>query len=56
MVCTMCHGLGTVTMTGRTPDEWTYLVNEMIGLGAPVDDKQAQAIVDYLSRDFPPRP
>ena len=56
MVCTMCHGLGTVTMMGRTPDEWAYVVNEMIGLGAPVDDTQAQAVVDYLSRDFPPRP
>jgi quinoprotein glucose dehydrogenase len=56
MVCTMCHGLGTVTATGRAPDAWAYVVNEMIGLGAPIDDDQAQAIVDYLSRDFPPAP
>jgi quinoprotein glucose dehydrogenase len=56
MVCTMCHGLGTVTAAGRAPDGWAYVVNEMIGLGAPIDDDQAQAIVDYLSRDFPPAP
>ena len=56
MVCTMCHGLGTVTQTGRAPDAWAYVVNEMIGLGAPIDDDQAQAIVDYLSRDFPAAP
>ena len=56
MVCTMCHGLGTVTQTGRAPDAWAYVVTEMIGLGAPIDDDQAQAIVDYLSRDFPAAP
>jgi quinoprotein glucose dehydrogenase len=56
MVCTMCHGLGTVTQNGRTADAWAYVVNEMIGLGAPIDDDQAQAVVDYLSRDFPARP
>ena len=56
MVCTMCHGLGTVTQTGRAPDAWAYVVNEMIGLGAPIDDDQAEAIVDYLSRDFPSNP
>lgn len=53
MLCTTCHGLGTVTATGRTRDAWTYVVNEMIGLGAPVSDDQAKAIVDYLSRDYP---
>jgi quinoprotein glucose dehydrogenase len=51
--CTMCHGLGTVTAMGRNPDAWAYVVNEMIGLGAPVTDDEAKAIVDYLSRDFP---
>ena len=53
MLCTTCHGIGTVTATGRSRDAWTYVVNEMIGLGAPVSDDQATAIVDYLSRDYP---
>jgi len=52
--CTTCHGLGTVTAAeGRSSEAWTFVVNEMIGLGAPVTDEQAEAIVDYLSRDFP---
>jgi quinoprotein glucose dehydrogenase len=51
--CTMCHGIATATAQGRASDAWKLVVNEMIGLGAEVTDDQAQAIVDYLSRDFP---
>jgi quinoprotein glucose dehydrogenase len=53
--CTTCHGLGTVTAEGRTPEAWAFVVNEMIGLGTPITDDQAKAIVDYLSRDVPPK-
>jgi quinoprotein glucose dehydrogenase len=53
MACTMCHGIGTVTETGRDRDGWAYVINEMMGLGAEISDDQAEAIVDYLSRDFP---
>jgi hypothetical protein len=51
--CTNCHGLGTVTASGRSPEAWALVVNEMIGLGALINDDQAKAIVDFLSRDFP---
>lgn len=54
-LCTTCHGLGTVTAVGRNADAWAFVVNEMIGLGAPVTDEQAKAIVEYLTRDFPPK-
>jgi glucose dehydrogenase len=55
MACTMCHGIGTITETGRDRDGWVYVVNEMLGYGAEISDDQAEAIVDYLSRDFPPQ-
>jgi hypothetical protein len=44
-----------VTAEGRTPEAWAFVVNEMIGLGTPITDDQAKAIVDYLSRDVPPK-
>ena len=53
--CTTCHGLGTVTAEGRSAEAWAFVVNEMRGLGAEVNDEEAQAIVDYLGRDFPPK-
>jgi glucose dehydrogenase len=52
-VCTACHGLETITASGRSREAWAVVVNEMIGLGAAATDDQAQAIIDYLSRDFP---
>ena len=53
--CTTCHGMDTIRAAGRTPEAWAMVVNEMIGLGAPITDDQAKAIVDFLSRDFPPK-
>jgi len=52
-VCTTCHGLGTGTVTGRSPAAWKLVVHEMIGLGARATDAEAKAIVEYLSRSFP---
>jgi hypothetical protein len=51
--CTNCHGLQTITADGRSREAWALVVNEMIGLGATVTDDESQAIVEYLSRDFP---
>jgi glucose dehydrogenase len=51
--CTTCHGMDTITANGRSREAWAFVVNEMIGLGTPINDDQASAIVDYLTRDFP---
>jgi len=53
--CTSCHGLSTVTAAGRNEDSWKYTVNEMIGLGAPLNDEEASAVVAYLTQAAPPK-
>jgi glucose dehydrogenase len=52
-LCGSCHGVSTATSPGRDADSWRFVVDEMIGLGAPVADEQIDALVDYLARDFP---
>jgi quinoprotein glucose dehydrogenase len=54
--CSNCHGLETVyNAPGRTRDAWAYTVEDMIGRGAPVDENEAKAIVEYLTRELPPQ-
>ena len=52
-LCTTCHGLTTAVWPGRDAASWRYVVDEMIGLGAEVNEDQANAIVDFLARDHP---
>ena len=54
-VCTACHGLEAETATGRTPEGWKAIVDQMIGLGADASAADAKIIVEYLSRSFPPK-
>ncbi len=52
--CIMCHSLDYITMQ---PDfsraQWTATVNKMIKtFGAPVNDKDAKIIINYLATQY----
>jgi mono/diheme cytochrome c family protein len=54
-VCgTTCHGPDIVAGTGRTRNQWTGVVNSMVGRGAKASDTDLHQIVDYLSSHFGP--
>ena len=52
-VCTACHGLGADLTTGRTPDQWKQVVEQMISMGAQATADDARVVTDYLSRTYP---
>ncbi len=51
--CTQCHDLARVEGESESPDEWTSIVDSMIARGAQLDDQERQAVIDYLSEQFP---
>jgi competence ComEA-like helix-hairpin-helix protein len=51
--CSDCHGLPTVTETRRTRTSWEDVVDEMVGLGAKLEDEPTRKqVVAYLARWF----
>lgn len=46
--CTTCHGADLVTAQRRSPDEWTEVVNRMVGNGAELTEEQNKAVLAYL--------
>jgi competence ComEA-like helix-hairpin-helix protein len=51
--CSGCHGLPTVTETRRTRTSWEDVVDEMVGLGAKLEDEATKKqAVSYLARWF----
>ncbi|WP_198302097.1 hypothetical protein [Croceicoccus marinus] len=47
--CAGCHSFALATSRGRTPGEWNDIVQQMIGLGAPLGPEQAQTATEYLA-------
>lgn len=50
--CTACHVTAQVTGQKRSKEEWTNIVDKMIGFGAKVPDDKFDVIVAYLSRFY----
>jgi mono/diheme cytochrome c family protein len=53
--CTACHSVDYITTQprGKGKDFWNAVVNKMIHVyGAPVDEPDVPAIVDYLSKNY----
>lgn len=53
--CAACHSLDYIQMNSPFPDRklWEAEVTKMIKVfGAPVDEADAKAIIDYLSRNY----
>jgi quinoprotein glucose dehydrogenase len=52
--CSNCHALGLAIGKRHTPEEWTSVIQMMIGRGAQIDAAQEAQIHDYLSAHFAP--
>ncbi len=53
--CAMCHSLDYITMNAAILDQagWEKTVDKMINvMGAPVNDDERKAIVDYLGWNY----
>jgi cytochrome c5 len=50
--CSQCHDLIQVTAASKTPEQWQYLVTQMINQGAPIEDYETETVVRYLAEHF----
>ena len=50
-----CHGSELVTGKGNTRDGWGATVNSMISRGAKATETETADIVEYLTKNFPPK-
>jgi virginiamycin B lyase len=53
--CGACHAPTDVIRGGRTADEWSEVVHDMMERGATVTDAEAPIVIQYLARNFPPK-
>src|SRR5579862_6770615 len=53
-VCSACHGLDLATSQKKSAEEWKATVDKMAGYGAEASDKDFEAIVAYLAKNFGP--
>jgi competence protein ComEA len=51
-LCTECHDTGLVTSTRRTRTDWEDQIGKMIEKGAKGTDKEFEAVIGYLLRNF----
>src|SRR5260370_42476993 len=49
-----CHGPDIMMGKGRTRDQWTAVVNTMVGRGAKASAAELTQISEYLSTHFAP--
>lgn len=49
-----CHGPDVVAGSGRSRDQWTAVVNQMVARGAKGTDAELAQIITYLSTSFGP--
>lgn len=52
--CTECHDAQVLLQQRLSRGTWTKEVDKMVRWGAVVDAKDRDAIIDYLSTNFPP--
>ena len=50
--CSSCHDASLATSAKQTPAQWANTVSTMVSRGAPLDDKQAAEVSDYLARHY----
>jgi hypothetical protein len=55
-LCVSCHPAVAFTKYRLSAEGWKTVVQEMANRGMPGDEKQRQAIVDYLARHLGPVP
>ncbi len=47
--CTMCHTVDRIESEKGDAEDWTEIVDEMIGKGAKLNDEERAALIDYLA-------
>ena len=47
--CTICHQLAPIEVAEKSLPEWERTVWRMVDLGAKLSDKEAEAVIEYLS-------
>lgn len=52
--CTLCHDLEQVENASKTAEEWAATIDRMISYGAPVDEAERQALIEYLAATHGP--
>ncbi len=50
--CTVCHAASMITARHRTPQQWSDVVDQMVGKGAQVSDEDYPVIIAYLTRSY----
>jgi competence protein ComEA len=51
-ICSQCHELERSISLHQDRDSWQATMNKMVGLGAKGTEKEFQAVVDYLAKNF----
>jgi virginiamycin B lyase len=55
-ICARCHDLSPITEgIGFSRDDWDAVIKSMIVMGANIPPQQAELIVNYLAKNFPPK-
>jgi competence protein ComEA len=55
-VCSTCHSPNNVPANGQDREGWESTITKMVGFGAQGTDEELTAILDYLTKNFPPTP
>ena len=52
-ICSQCHELERSISLHQDRDAWQATMNKMVGLGAKGSEKEFQAVVEYLAKNYP---
>jgi cytochrome c5 len=55
-ICSSCHDAGLIRSTEATKEEWFDIVMRMNGLDAGVSTRDVDVLVDYLAKNYGPKP
>ena len=53
-LCGTCHNMQKTVVSRKTPQEWERTVYDMIARGAQIFPDEAEQIIKYLAKSFPP--
>ena len=55
-ICTRCHDLSPITGSGGfSREDWDAVIKSMVVMGATIGPQEAEQILNYLSKNFPPK-
>ena len=55
-VCSTCHSPNNVLAMGRDKQGWEEIITKMVGFGAQGTEQEFDEVLDYLTKNFPPKP